>query len=108
MNTFMWGIPVIITACYLIIMSMGIRRLNNEKYKIEKRALLIFTFTIFISTIIFFVPGSGAHKNFALAGLTVAGFLGIFLAWIRVIKYINQRLYEKSVGVLEKFLKIII
>ncbi|TYS67819.1 hypothetical protein FZC76_14770 [Sutcliffiella horikoshii] len=109
MDSFMWVIPVIITVCYFKIMGMGVRKLNKDKHKMEKRALLIFTFIILTSTIVFFVPiGYGIHKNFALGGLIVAGFLGIFLAWIGVIKYINQGLYEKSAGVLEKFLKLII
>ncbi|MEA3318565.1 MAG: hypothetical protein U9Q88_00965 [Bacillota bacterium] len=109
MDAFRWLIPVIVTVCYFKIMGIGVRKLNKDRHKIEKRAILIFTFIVLTSTIVFLVPiGYGIHKNFALGGLFVAGFLGGFLAWIGVIKYINLRLYEKSVGVLEKFLKLII
>ncbi|KPB05945.1 hypothetical protein [Bacillus sp. CHD6a] len=109
MDSFKWIIPVILTICYFKILGMGVRKLNNVKHKVEKRALFICMFIILISTSVLLLPiGYGIHKNFAFGGLIVAGFLGVFLAWIGVNKYIYPRLYEKSVGVLEKFLKTII
>ncbi len=105
MDSYLWVLPAIITICYLKFLGIGVHWVNKKKYKIEKRALLICTFVILISTFVLFVPiDSGIHISFALAGITVAVSLVILLVWIRLTKKFNQQIYEKSVGVLEKFL----
>ncbi len=102
-------LPVVILISYLKILKAGLQILDKNNYVIELKTLVNSIFILLLSILVLFVPiRSGIHDYFALAGLTIVGLLVVFLVWVALIKKINQPIYEKSVGLLKKFLATII
>lgn len=97
---------IFIVIIYLSILRIGVKSINNRKtFKVEIRTLLIIVLTVVISYIILIIPVSkGIQSSFAKGGLIVAVILILFVVWLRLVKKINQPLYEKSAKLLDKFL----
>jgi len=102
-------LPAVILLSYLKILKAGLQILDKNNFVIEMKTLVNSIFILLLSLLVLFIPiRSGIHDYFAMAGLTVAGLLVFFLVWVVLIKKINQPIYEKSIGLLEKFLATII
>ncbi|MBD7964848.1 hypothetical protein [Fictibacillus norfolkensis] len=88
---------------YFGILRIGTKRISINTITIEKKAILISLMILIISSFVLVIP-EGIHTSFAKGGLTIAFCIILFTIWLGIIKNISDKTYEKSVGLLKKFL----